>query len=121
MDIRKRILALAVVAAAAPAAFADNFVGGELGFETHPVNSSRTREEVRREYLAFRDHPVLADGTVVLQGDAGYVSPVQGAFADRDPAGPHTHAMANRGTQAAAAPAPLSEAERRVYREQYVN
>ena len=122
MNVRKTILALTVAAAAVPAAFANNFVGGEIGYDSHPVNSTVTREQLQREYQAFRAHPVLADGTVVLQGEAGYVSPNQGAFADQIPARPHSHVMGNMAAPASkSSPAPMTEAERRAYREQYIN
>ena len=122
MNMRKSILAIAFTATAIPAAFAGNFVGGELGYESHPVNSALTRQQVTNEYLAFRKHPVQADGTVMLQGELGQVAALEGAFADRTPAGPHTHIMGNSGRSAVlAAPTPLSEAEQRAMREQYIN
>jgi hypothetical protein len=120
MKIRKTLLALSVAAATVPAAYAGNFVGGELGWDSHPVNSAVTREQLQREYQAFRAHPVFFDGTVMIQGELGYVSANQGASADTSPSGPHTHTMGNVGAPAAIA-APLSEAERRAYREQYIN
>lgn len=119
MNFRKTLCALSMIAAL-PAAFASNFVGGELGYETHPVRSNLTREQVRQEYLDFRAHPVLADGTVVLQGEAGYVSPVEGAFADRVPNAPHSHVLGNAAS-VSASPATLTEGERRAIREQYIN
>lgn len=119
MKFRKALLAVSLVTLAVPAAFADNFVGGEKGYETHPAAGQITRDQVQREYLAFRQHPVLSDGTVMLQGEAGYVSPVHGASADRVPAYPHSHVMGNVGS---ASPQPsLSDAQRRALREQYVN
>ena len=121
MTFRKILCALSVMAAL-PSAFASNFVGGELGYETHPVRSSLTREQVRQEYLAFRAHPVLADGTVVLQGEAGHVSPIQGAFADRVPDAPHSHVLGNAASASPSpSPAALTDAERRAIREQYIN
>lgn len=123
MNLRKTILALSVAAAAAPAAFADNFVGGEAGWDTShaaAVTSTRTREQVQREYEAFRAHPVLSDGTVVIQGEVGYVSANQAVGFDNTPSGPHTHALGNAAAPAAKA-APLTEAERRAYQDQYVN
>lgn len=119
MNIRKSILAISLAAAALPAAFADNFVGGEAGWETHPANTALTREQVQREYQAFRAHPVYADGTAMIQGEAGYVQAVQGTSVDRTPAGPHTHSLGNTGAPAAAVP--LTDAEERAYRQQYIN
>lgn len=122
MNIRKALVAISIAAAAAPAAFANNFVGGELGYESHPVNSPLTRAQVQKEFEAFREHPVLSDGTVFIQGELGYVSANQGASVDRDQAGPHTHLMGSSAAQATrVAPAPLTEAERRAYRDQYIN
>lgn len=120
MNIRKIFLALSVAAIAAPAAFADNFVGGEQGYETHPSAGKITRSQVQQEYFAFKTHPVLSDGTVMLQGELGYVSPVQGAFADRVPSEPHTHVLGNT-TADPAKNMPLSDAEQRAAREQYLN
>lgn len=119
MNIRKTVLAFSIALAAVPAAFADNFVGGEAGWATHPVNSPLTREQVLREYKAFRDHPVYSDGTVMIQGEAGYVSANQGVSVDRAPNGPHTHALGNAAAPAANA-APLSQAEREAIRQQYI-
>ena len=121
MNVRKSILAIAFAATAVPAAFAGNFVGGELGYESHPSNSSLTRQEVINEYLAFRQHPVQADGTVMLQGELGQVSALEGAFADRTPTAPHTHVLGNAGGPTSAPAAALSEAEQRAMREQYIN
>jgi hypothetical protein len=120
MNARKTLIAIAAIAASLPAAYAGNFVGGEAGYDTHPVNSSRSRAQVQQEYQAFRDHPVYSDGTVMLQGEAGYVSANQGVSADRQPSGPHTHVLGNTGAPAATA-APMGDAERRAYRQQYIN
>ena len=120
MNIRKTILALSVAVAAIPAAFADDFVGGEAGWVTNQVKSHLTREQVQREYEAFRAHPVFFDGTVMIQGDAGYVSALQGGLLDHIPRGPQASALGNVGGPTAK-PAPATEAERRAVREQYIN
>lgn len=120
MNARKTLIAIAAIAASLPAAYAGNFVGGEAGYDTHPANGSRSRAQVQQEYLAFRDHPVYADGTVMIQGEAGYVSANQGVSADRQPNRPHTHVLGNTGAPAAAV-TPSGDAERRAYREQYIN
>lgn len=120
MNPRKTFFALAAVAAAIPAAYAGNFLGGEIGYDTHPANGTHSRAQLRQDYQVFRDHPVYFDGTVMLQGEAGYVSANQGESADRHPNGPHTHVLGNTTAPAATA-APASEAERRAYREQYIN
>ena len=122
MNIRMTLLIASIAATAVPAAIAGNFVGGEIGYESHPFVSTLTREQVRREYEAFRTHPVQSDGTVFIQGELGAVSPVQGAFADRTPSEPHTHAMGNSGQQSVATTAaPRTDAEHRAIREQYIN
>ena len=122
MNLRNAFLALAATAVLTPAAFANNFVGGELGYDTHPVASTVTREQLQREYEAFRAHPVLSDGTVFIQGEAGFVSPNQGTSADSVPATPHSHVLGNTGSaQAPAAPAALSDWEQRARKEQYLN
>ena len=122
MNMRKTVLALAVASAALPAAYANNFVGGELGWDTSHstnfTNSQITREQLQRDYQAFRDHPVLLDGTVMVQGQLGYVSGTQAAGFDKVPSRPHTHALGNVGAPVAKA-APMTEAERRAYAEQY--
>lgn len=98
MNIGKSILALAV---SAPTAFASDFAGGEIGYGSHPTTSSVTREQVRAELQAFRKHPVLSDGSVYAGGEVGSVGSIQGAFADREPATPHTHILGNSaGTRA---------------------
>ena len=122
MKLHKTLLAFAAAAAITPAAFANNFVGGELGYESHPARTTLTRAEVREEFQRFRTHPVLSDGTVVLQGEAGYVSAVQGQSADRHHRGVDTHAMGGSASSAApVAPRATSEGERRAYRDQYIN
>lgn len=124
MKVRKVFLAMSVAAAAIPAAYADNFVGGEVGWDTthasRPQNTTATVEQMRREYQAFRAHPVFFDSTVMIQGELGYVSANQGSTADRQPSIPHTHALGNVGAPTAQA-APIGEAERRDYHEQYKN
>ena len=122
MKLKNSLFALAASAALAPSVFAGTFVGGELGYVDQPVRGTATRAEVRAEYERFRQHPVLSDGTVYLQGDAGYVSATQGQSADRHPDGTSTHTMGSNAAPSVNAAAPTrTEAERRAYREQYVN
>jgi hypothetical protein len=121
MSFRNTTVALILAAAAAPAAFADTgstWVGGEAGFAEHSVAGQRTREQVRQEYLQFRDHPVLSDGTILLPGEAGYVTASEAPFADNKPSAPHSHAMGNVSFTYSQQP-PMTEAEQRAYREQY--
>jgi len=122
MSIRSLVIVLAAVAA--PAAFASSgatWVGGEIGFTDHAITGQRTRAQVQQEFEAFRNHPVSSDGAVFIQGELGYVSANQGAGFDRVPAHPHTHWMGNVGAPTSLSVPPLSEAERRAYREQYTN
>ena len=75
MSIRKTLIAVAISAVAAPAAFADTgatFVGGELGWVSHPFQgSSTTRAEVQAELQEF-----LRDGGKLPSGEMGaYVQP----------------------------------------------
>ena len=122
MNLRTAFLAVAATAALTPAAFANNFIGGELGYDSHPVASTVTREQLTREYEAFRAHPVLSDGTLFIQGEAGYVAPNQGTLVDNVPATPHTHVLGNSGSaQGPAAPAASSAWEQRARKEQYLN
>ena len=121
MNVRATLIALSIAAATAPAAFAGNFVDGELGYGSHPVNGPLTRAEVQKDYEAFRSHPVFADGTVFIQGELGYVSANQGAFVDGDTAGQHTHVLGNVAAPTTQATAPMTEAQRGAYRDQYIN
>ncbi len=85
MTFHKTILALALAAAAAPAAFANSgstWVGGEAGFQTHAPQGAMSREQVRSELGAFRNHPVTSDGYELVQGELGNVRH-QHAFEER--------------------------------------
>lgn len=77
MSTRKSVLALAVVGSmAAPAAFATSgstFVGGEVGYETHPIPSALSRAHVQREFEEFRSNPVTNDGLRFVGGEVGWV------------------------------------------------
>lgn len=121
MKLRKPLLIASAIAALVPSVFANTFVGGEIGYVDQPVRAANTRAEVQAEYERFRKHPVLTDGTVVLQGEAGYVPANQGQSADRHPAGINTHIMGNGAAATKVAPSAPTEAERRAYREQYIN
>lgn len=57
MTVKKSVLAIALAAAFVPAAFATSgatWVGGEAGFETHPLQSTKSRAEVIKEMGASR-------------------------------------------------------------------
>ena len=85
MTIRKILIAAAIAAASAPAAFADSgatFLGGELGWVSHPSKgSATTRAEVRAELQEF-----LRDGGKLPSGDLGVLVP---------PAHEHTYVYEN--------------------------
>ena len=72
MSIRKTLFAVAIAAAAAPAAFANTgstWVGGEIGFVNHPTQA-RTRAEVQAELQDF-----LRNGGKVPSGEVGVYVP----------------------------------------------
>lgn len=77
MSTRKAALALAVAGLfAAPAAFATSgleFVGGEVGYKSHPMPSSNTRAEVQRDFERFSSNPVTDDGMRFVGGEVGWV------------------------------------------------
>lgn len=86
MLFRKTAVALALAGAVIPAAFATSgatWVGGEMGFETHAPQSTKSRADVQREYQAFRKNPVTADGGTLVGGEAGYI-PAQHSYAFRN-------------------------------------
>ena len=72
MSIRKTLPVLALAATAAPAVFATSgstWVGGEIGFVTHPTQA-RTRDEVRAELKEF-----LRNGGKLPSGEVGVYVP----------------------------------------------
>jgi hypothetical protein len=120
MSFRNTVLALALSGAAIPAAFADtgsSWVGGEVGFETHAVQSTRSRTEVQREYLAFRNNPVTSDGGRIVGGEAGYLPP-QHSYAFQDGRLVHTDMIAHNTPRPTLS---MTAGERRVFQEQYAN
>lgn len=120
MTIRKTILAAALTAAAIPAAFASSgstWVGGEIGFESHPVQSTKSRAEVISEYQSFQRNPVTADGGVQVGGEVGYV-PHQHTFTFQSGQRVHADQFASSGPVQART---MSDAERRAIQELYVN
>lgn len=114
----KSALSALVLALAATGALAES--PAAAGPTTTQPTSVLSREQVRHEFQAFRVHPVFLDGTVMIQGDAGYVPANQGTTADRQPSVPHTHVLGSTGAPAAIV-APMTQAERRAYQEQYIN
>lgn len=84
MSTRKLALVIAIAAAGmstAMAAGTGTFVQGEIGYTDGPVQSTRSRQAVTDEFLAFRRNPIAGDGARYVGGELGYAYP------------PHTHAM----------------------------
>lgn len=77
MSTRKLVMiaAATVGMSAAMAAPPVTFIQGEIGYTDGPVQSSRSRQEVTDEYLAFRRNPVTADGGRHVGGELGYAYP----------------------------------------------
>lgn len=78
MLIHKAVFALALAGAAIPAAFANSgstLVRGEQSFETHAMQSTKSRADVQRELADFRKNPMTADGGMFTQGETGYAFP----------------------------------------------
>lgn len=120
MLVRQTVLAFALAGLAIPAAFAnsgDTWVGGEIGFETHAVQSTRTRAQVTQELLAFRNNPVTADGGRFVGGEAGYVPP-QHTYAFQDGRLVHTDKIARNSVKPSLA---MSVAEEKLFQELYSN
>ena len=123
MKFRQTALAIVLVAAGVPTAFADSgstWIGGEIGFRSHPVQSQLTRAEVLQELEAFRKNPVTSDGGLLVGGELGYVAH-QHAYGDQS--GSPVHMDRFPATRAAMgnAAAPLSDAEHRAMRDQYIS
>ena len=120
MSVFKTVLALAFAGAAIPAAFAgsgSHWVGGERGFEAHPVASQLSRSDVQREFLAFRANPVTADGGRLVGGEAGYVVP-QHSYAFLGGKLVHTDSIAHNSPKPSLV---MSALERRQFQEQSVD
>ena len=73
MLIRKTVLALALVSAAVPAAFANG--GYERPFESSSTSSTKSRSDVQKELEAFRLNPVGAGGSILSDRDARFITP----------------------------------------------
>jgi hypothetical protein len=120
MSVRKTAFALALAAASIPAAFANSdatWVGGEVGFEMHAVQSNLTRAQVQQEFKAFRNNPVTADGGTMVGGEAGYVPP-QHSYAFLGGKLVHTDKIAHNTPKPSLS---MTQGERRVFKEQYAN
>lgn len=104
MSVRRTalIFALATIGlSGAQAQTTSTFVGGEIGFVDRPVQSTLTRDAVRREFEAARANPAAPDGGKFVGGELGYVFPQHQV--------PHTPKPSWKKT----------DAERRLFLEQY--
>ena len=120
MSVFKTVLAVALVGAVVPAAFASSgsmWVGGEQGFQTHAAQSQLSRSDVRKEFFAFRADPVTADGGRLVGGEAGYVGP-QHSYAFQGGKLVHTDSIAHNTPKPSLA---MSAAQRRQLQEQSVD
>jgi hypothetical protein len=120
MLFRKTVVAFAFAAAFVPAAFANSgatWIGGETGFQDHPVQSTKSRAEVRNEYLAWRANPVTTDGGLAVGGEAGYVPP-QHSYAYQGGKLVHTDKIAHNTPKPSLE---MTDAERRLFQELYAN
>lgn len=118
--MRKTVLSLALTCVSIPTAFASSgatWVGGELGFKPHALQSTSSRADVQREFEAFRGNPMTADGGRIVGGEAGYVPP-QHSYAFQGGKLIHTDTIAHNTPKPSLS---MSEAERRLFQEQYAN
>lgn len=121
MSIRKTIVALALVAAAVPAAFANThtgWAGNERGvslIEANTNTSTKTRAEVMQELQAFRNNPVAADGSKFVNNERGSV-PAQHSYAFQGGTLVHTDTIAHNTAKPSVV---LTDADKRRNRELY--
>ena len=118
MSIRKTIVALVLVGAAVPAAFASSGVTqgpGYRDFQYHATNSTKTRAEVQQETEAFRKNPLTADGTKILNTGTGFASP-QHSYALQGGSLVHTDTIAHNTRNSSLG---MTDADKRLNRELY--
>ena len=121
MSIRKTIVALALVAAAVPAAFANShtgWAGNERGvslIEANTSASTKTRAEVMQELQDFRNNPVAADGSRFIDNERGFV-PAQHSYAFQGGTLVHTDTIAHNTVKPSVV---LTDADKRRNRELY--
>lgn len=73
---RRCLFLLAAAILGAPAAFAQSdvdWIGGEIGWTSRPVQAKLARAQVLAELEQFRANPVYADGTIFVGGEVGYL------------------------------------------------
>lgn len=114
---RKNAIALLLAVVATPAALAQAdaaWVGGEIGWTSRQVQGTRTRAEVLAELQQFRANPMLADGTLYVGGEQGYVQH-RHSYVVRD--GVKVHAGNFTATMGINAASPYQRTERQPGRE----
>ena len=121
MFIRKTIVAMALVGAALPAAFANShtgWAGNERGVSVIQANisaSTKTRAEVVQELQTFRKNPVTADGSKLVDTERGFV-PAQHSYAFQGGALVHADTVAHNTAKPSTA---LTDDDKRRNRELY--
>lgn len=122
MLFRKSVVALALVGAAIPAAFANSVVtsvGGDRDSQ-YPAsytnsNSSKSRADVQKELEAFRKNPVTADGGKIVNTEIGFISP-QHSYAFQGGTLVHTDSLSHDTPKPSLA---MTDAEKRLQRQLY--
>lgn len=118
MTIRTTLVALALVGAAVPAAFANSGVTQSAtfrDFQYHALNSTKTRAEVQQELETFRKNPVIADGSKIVDTNIGFVSP-QHSFAFQSGSLVHTDKLPHDISKPSLV---MTDADKRLQRELY--
>ncbi|MFZ3139073.1 DUF4148 domain-containing protein [Polaromonas sp.] len=126
MLFRKTIVALVLVGAAIPAAFANSVVtsvGGDRDSQ-YPAsntntntnsNSTKSRADVQQELEAFRKNSVTADGGKIVNTEIGFISP-QHSYAFQGGTLVHTDSLSHDTPKPSLA---MTDAEKRLQRELY--
>ena len=107
--VQRMVLIAAAAAAFIPAAFADTgstWVGGEIGFASHPTQSSRTREQVRAELMTF-----VREGGQLARGELSLL-PHQHTYKMQGGVAVHADPYGTMGNVAAPTPAPRPQSVR---------
>ena len=91
--------------------------GGEKGFDTHPMPSTKSRADVLKELQAFRKNPVTADGGTLVGAEVVYTFP-QHSYAFQGGKLVHTDSISHNTSKPSLA---MTDAERRLYQELYAN
>ena len=111
MLIRKTALALALVGAAVPAAFANG--GHERPFASSAASSTKSRSDVQKELEAFRKKPVSAGGSILSDRDARFITP-QHSYGFQNGTLVHTDSIAHDTSKPSNLA--MTDAERLLYR-----